>query len=124
MIVEQLKPDSDANGNDRIDWVAECSLPATLVEDLSVSRWRPVLTTKGILITGATGFLGAAVLHYTSLHRLADFQLYCLVRPPVYATREQEAAAAQRLQDKMQQQGGGMTVCRPRLRVLAADCTC
>ena len=61
---------------------------------------------RGALITGATGFLGAAVLH-AILHStaLAECRLYCLVRPLPTPPEDREAATTQRLQDEMRKHG-------------------
>jgi fatty acid CoA ligase FadD9 len=131
LIVAQLAPTADStSANDAIDWAAECSVPESLLQPLSAaeSETRSQPAPKGVLITGVTGFLGAAVLQQTL--RSAAFEgssVYCLVRPPRGALgHELESAATQRLQEEMQKQGCwddsmAVALSAGRLKVMPGD---
>ncbi|BDA70098.1 hypothetical protein CAL7716_042640 [Calothrix sp. PCC 7716] len=86
-LIEQLKLKSE-DVNDNFDLMADATLPL----DLNTSTWHKPAIVKfdTALITGATGFLGAHLLHEL-LNKNSYQTIYCLVRA------ENDTVATQRL---------------------------
>lgn len=78
-----------------IDLERDAALPLSLVPDVSGPRWNGA--PRSLLLTGATGFLGAFILD--ALLRRTDAIIHCLVRAG------DEARAGQRLRDNLERYG-------------------
>jgi amino acid adenylation domain-containing protein/thioester reductase-like protein len=94
-----------------IDWIAETTLDRTInIEGLElISAGEP----STILLTGATGFLGAFLLD--DLLRNTDAELICLSRA------ESDAAAGDRIRDNLRQYGVDLGPRWARVSPLAGD---
>lgn len=87
--------DDGLDGAHFLEWRAgEAALPAGLLEHSGVSRPAADLRTDDVLLTGATGFLGAFLLR--DLLRRTTGRIHCIVRARTAAEAAERLAQARR----------------------------
>lgn len=105
-VMELLARDAAFGGDQSVDWAAESTLPADIRP-----QGAPSPKLERVLVTGATGFLGAFLVR--DLLRVSKAEVYCLVRA------DSDARAMERLRAALAPLDAH--VANPRLRAVPGD---